>query len=182
MIVDQELAQMDLLTEQLAVIDEHLELAMKASSFYALLRTIPGVGPRLGAAIALEFGDVRRFKSARAAACYTGLIPSTYQSGEKCLGGRITKQGNSTLRWALVQAALLLCRLDDGAKRQYTRLRNRLKRPKARVAMARHLAVAIWHMAKTGEVYRACKSPPTSTTTRKAKGTKKRAISAASAS
>ena len=39
------------------------------------------------------------------------------------------------------------------------KLRNRIKRSKARVAMARHLAVAIWHMAGTGEAYRATGKP-----------------------
>ena len=153
-IVDQELAQIDLVTQQLKDLDKALENALKDSPLHTLVRTIPGVGPRLGAAIALEFGDVRRFATAKAAACYTGLIPSTYQSGEKRRGGKITKEGNAILRWALVQAVLQQVRVDEGAKKRYVRLRNRIKRPKARIAMARRLAVAIWHMAKTGEAYR----------------------------
>lgn len=158
-VVDQQLAQVELLEGQLADLDKCLENALRGSALYALLQTIPGVGPRLGSAIALEFGDVRRFKTAKAAACYTGLIPATYQSGEKRRGGRITKEGNSTLRWALVQAVMQLVRLDAAAKERYVKLRNRIKRSKARVAMARHLAVAIWHMAATGEAYRVTGKP-----------------------
>lgn len=159
-VIGQQLQQVDLLEALLSDLDRHLEKALNESPLYVSLQTIPGVGPRLGAAIALEFGDVRRFKTAKAAACYTGLIPATFQSGEKRRGGRITKEGNATLRWALVQAVMQLVRLDAGAKERYVKLRNRIKRSKARVAMARHLAVAIWHMAATGEVYRATGKPP----------------------
>jgi transposase len=77
-IVDQQLAQIDLLETQLRDLDKCLENALGSSPLFELLKTIPGVGPRLGSAIALEFGDIRRFKTPKAAACYTGLIPSTY--------------------------------------------------------------------------------------------------------
>lgn len=159
-IVNQQLEQIELLTKQITDLEGCLENAMQASPFYVLLRTIPGVGPRLGAAIALEFGDVRRFATPKAAACYTGLIPSTYQSGEKRRGGGITREGNSVLRWALVQAIMQLVRVDPGAKQRYTRLRNRIKRPRARIAMARQLAVTIWHMGRTGEAYRVSEPRP----------------------
>jgi transposase len=154
LIVEQELAQIDLLRAQATELEGRLEGAVEGNALHALARTAPGVGPQLGAAIALEFGDIRRFKTAKAAASYSGLIPSTYQSGESRRGGRITREGNAVLRWALVQAALQLVRRDAGAKRRYTRLRNRLKKHKARIAMARHLAVVLWHMARTGEAYR----------------------------
>ena len=160
LIVDQELEQIDLLTEQVAALEKAIAAAVVSNPLYALARTTPGVGPQLGAAIALEFGDLRRFKTPKAAASYSGLIPSTFQSGESRRGGGITRQGNAVLRWALVQAALQLVRLDPGAKAKYTRLRNRLKKHKARVAMARHLAVVLWHMTRTGEAYRRAAAPP----------------------
>lgn len=159
-VVDQQLAAIDLATKQLAELDTRLEAELPANPLYELLRTIPGVGLRLGAAIALEFDDIRRFATPKAAACYTGLIPSTFQSGEKRRGGRITKQGNATLRWALVQAAIQLVRRDTGMKKVYERLRSRIKRDRARVAVARRLVVAIWYMARTGEVFRRDESPP----------------------
>lgn len=160
LVVDQQLAAIELATRQLDELDARLEKELPASPLYQLLRTIPGVGLRLGAAIALEFDDIRRFATAKAAACYTGLIPSTFQSGEKRRGGRITKQGNGTLRWALIQAVIQLVRRDPGAKKRYERLRNRIKRDRARVAMARRLVVAIWHMARSGEAFRRDESPP----------------------
>ena len=158
-IVNQELEQIDLLTRQVRLLERDLAAAAETQPLYALARTTPGVGPQLGAAIALEFGDMSRFKTAKAAASYSGLIPATFQSGEKRRGGGITREGNSVLRWALVQAVMQLVRLDPGAKQRYVRLRNRLKRYKARVAMARQLAVVLWHMARTGEAYRRSEAP-----------------------
>ena len=160
LIVDQELEQIDLLTRQVAALEPQLAVAVQPNPLYALARTVPGVGPQLGAAIALEFGDLRRFRDAKAAASYSGLIPATFQSGESRRGGGITREGNPILRWALVQAAIQLVRLDPGAKERYVRLRNRIKRHKARVAIARHLAVVLWHMARTGEAYRRSADPP----------------------
>lgn len=159
-IIDQQLAQIDLLTRQVVSLEEELADGVESLPLYALARTVPGIGPQLGSVITLEFGDIRRFTSANAASSYSGLIPSTFQSGEKRRGGSITREGNPRLRWALVQAALQLVRLDPGAKAKYTRLRNRLKRHKARVAMARHLAAVLWHMAHTGEAYRRTPIPP----------------------
>jgi transposase len=158
-IVNQELEQIDLVTRQIGELESRLAGAVETNPLYALARTIPGVGPQLGAVIALEFGELQRFDTAKAAASYSGLIPSTFQSGESRRGGGITREGNPKLRWALVQAALQLVRLDAGAKKRYEKLRDRIKRHKARVAMARHLAVVLWHMARTGEAYRTGKTP-----------------------
>lgn len=159
MIVDQELEQIDLLTRQVKQLEQQLAAAVESLPLHTLARTVPGIGSQLGAAIALEFGDMSRFKTAKAAASYSGLIPATFQSGESRRGGGITREGNAVLRWALVQAVMQLIRLDPGAKQRYVRLRNRLKRYKARIAMARQLAVVLWHMARTGEAYRRGEPP-----------------------
>ncbi len=58
------------------------------------------------------------------------------------------------LRFALVEAALHVCRWSGEVKKRYTKLRRRVKKHKARIAIARRLAVTIWHMVKTEEVFR----------------------------
>ena len=47
-----------------------------------------------------------------------------------------------------------LCRWSGEIKARYTKLRRRIKKPKARVAIARRLAVTIWYMARSGEAFR----------------------------
>jgi transposase len=61
---------------------------------------------RLGAlTIASEVGDWRRFPTARTFMGFTGLVPSEYSSGESVHRGRITKAGNSHLRFQLIESA-----------------------------------------------------------------------------
>ena len=159
-VVDQLLAGIDALERQIAEADERIAARVEDDPFVALLRTIPGVGPAIAPALRAEAGDVRRFERPEQFAAYTGLVPATWESGGSRTGGGITKKGNHVLRWALVYAALHVCRWSAEWKTRYTRLRRRIKKHKARVAMARRLAVAIWHMAKTGEVFRYRERPP----------------------
>ena len=148
------LEQIDQLEVQLKAADEAIAERVKDDSLLELISTIPGVGPTLGAIIRAEAGDIRRFKTAHQFAAYTGLTPATWESGGNRTTGGVTKQGSRLLRFALVEAALHLCRWSGEVKERYTKLRRRIKRHKARVAIARRLAVTIWHMAKTGEVFR----------------------------
>ena len=49
--------------------------------------------------------QVSRFPSAKHAASYGGLVPSTFESGERDAHGHITKRGSSELRAMLCEAA-----------------------------------------------------------------------------
>jgi transposase len=69
------------------------------------LETVPGVGPGVALTAIAVFGDVQRFASAKHAASYTGLVPSTYQSGTCDRHGHITKRGSAELRAMLCEAA-----------------------------------------------------------------------------
>lgn len=63
-----------------------------------LLRTIPGVGPRLAEIVVAVLDDPKRFRTGKQVACYVGLTPRQYQSGDNDRQGRISRQGNSLLR------------------------------------------------------------------------------------
>ena len=152
--VRQLLATIDHLAAQLAEMDKVIEAHVKAMPFFELLSTIPGVGPTLGAIIVAEAGDIRRFDAPGQFAAYAGLVPATWESGGSRTSGGITKQGNRLLRFALVEAAMHLCRWSGEIKARYTKLRRRIKKTKARVAIARRLAVTIWYMARSGEAFR----------------------------
>ena len=60
--------------------------------------------------IHVETSDFSRFPNARAYAAYLGLTPSEHSSGKNVSLGRITKQGNSTIRTTLVESAQGLVR------------------------------------------------------------------------
>src|SRR6266852_7133930 len=69
------------------------------------LRTHPGVGPLTALAFVLIIGRAERFQCGKQIACYLGLVPLEDSSGDRRRLGHITKQGNSLLRFLLVEAA-----------------------------------------------------------------------------
>ncbi|MDG7038840.1 MAG: IS110 family transposase [Nitrososphaerota archaeon] len=76
---------------------------------------------------------------------WTGLTPSLYRSGDVRFTGRITKLGNSGLRWYLMQAAQGAARHNPKMMQVYERIANKRKgNGKAIVAMARRLLVRIY--------------------------------------
>ena len=74
-------------------------------------------------AYVLVVGDWRRFPRGKQVGSYLGLIPSEASSGKRQQQmGHITKQGNTLLRWLLVEAATTAQRYDPSWHRQYVRL------------------------------------------------------------
>ena len=70
------------------------------------LMTVPGVNVICAASFLAAIGDIRRFRTSRQLVAYLGLDPKVRQSGsEPARGGRISKRGSASARWALVEAA-----------------------------------------------------------------------------
>jgi transposase len=69
------------------------------------LQTVPGVGPIVATTVVAVFSDVQRFPDAKHAASYAGLVPTTHQSGDRDVHGRITRRGSAELRAMLCEAA-----------------------------------------------------------------------------
>src|SRR5256712_7433836 len=69
------------------------------------LMTHPGVGPLTALAHVLIIGTWERFPRGKQIGNYVGMIPSENSSAGKQRLGHITKQGNSLLRFLLVEAA-----------------------------------------------------------------------------
>ena len=103
--------------------------------------------------------DPRRFGSARDAGAYFGLTPGQDQSGDRDAPKRITKMGSTLMRHLLVTAANYILREaspDTALKRHGERICARggkVARRKAKVAVARKLAVTMLAMLKTGKPY-----------------------------
>lgn len=71
----------------------------------ARLETVPGVGRLTAASFVAALGEVHRFSGSGKVASYLGLVPSTYDSGERERHGHITKNGPSWVRAVLCEAA-----------------------------------------------------------------------------
>lgn len=141
------------LNEQVEQMNQAVEQAAKQREDVKLLMTHPGVGPILGLATVLTLGDVSRFACGRQVASYIGLIPCEQSSGQRRWLGSITKQGNSFMRFLLVQAGISAARGDKELGRVYKRLVQRKHHGVAKVAVARKLLVRMYWMLRTQKRY-----------------------------
>ncbi len=118
-----------------------------------LLMTHPGVGAIRALAFVLVVGDPGRFPNGKKLSGYLGLVPSEESSGDRRRLGHISKQGNSLLRFLLVEAAQAAVRSDPEWRRRFLHLAMGRERRIAKVAMARKLAVSLlwmWPNSKFG--------------------------------
>ena len=114
------------------------------------LMTHPGVGPITALAFVLILGVPDRFRCGKQVGSYLGLIPCEESSGGHQHLGHISKQGNTLLRFLLIESAHALVRYDPDWRRRFLHLAMRRGRPIAKVAMARKLAVRLYWMWRKG--------------------------------
>jgi transposase len=111
--------------------------------------TVPGVGAITATAFIATIDDPARFKHSTSVGAYLGLTPRRYQSGMMDVSGHISKTGDALLRCYLFEAATtLLSRVQKvSVLREWgVRLAKRIGHRKARVAIARKLAVILHRM------------------------------------
>ena len=119
----------------------------------ALLMTHPGVGPVTSLAFVLTMGPSSRFQRGKQVGSYLGLNPRERSSGGQQRLGTISKQGNSMMRWLLVEAGQTAARYDAELRRVYQRLKFRHGSSSAKVAVARKLAVRLYWMLRSRANY-----------------------------
>lgn len=142
----------------LAQLTRHLRQRVRRDPVCRLLMTAPGVGPLVSSAYLATIDDPRRFAGGDQVGAYVGLVPSVHQSGETEYRGPITKEGDALLRWLLVEAAHVLmtrCRGDSALKRWGKRIERRKGAAKAKVAVARKLAMILHRMWLTNTPFQA---------------------------
>ena len=119
-----------------------------------LLMSTPAVGPIVALTYASAIDDPGRFKSSKRAGSHFGLTPRKYQSGETDYTGRISKIGDAAVRTALYEAAhIMLVKPIKGCsqlKSWAMRIARRAGMKKAKVALARKLAVILHRMLANG--------------------------------
>ncbi|MBP7054080.1 MAG: IS110 family transposase [Phycisphaerae bacterium] len=85
-------------------VEEQLNQIAASQPAVALLRTIPGIGPRSAEAIVAFADQVSRFRNRKEFASYFGMTPTQDSSGLVDRHGHISKRGPSVVRWVLVEA------------------------------------------------------------------------------
>jgi transposase len=123
-----------------------------------LLMSVPGVGAIVSLTFTSAIDDPTRFNSSKQVGAYFGLTPTKYQSGETDIDGRITKIGDAWVRAALYEAAnIILTKPLKGCtalKSWAMKLARRSGMKKAKVALARKLAVIMHRMLVDGTSFR----------------------------
>jgi transposase len=130
------------------------DVACRNDKDVKILLSITGIDIFSAMLVSSEIVDVGRFSTPWKLVSYAGLAPSARESAGKTITGRITKQGSPSLRWILVQCALVAVKYDNRLGAFYLRIKNRKGHDKAIVAIAKELLVIIWYMLTRNELYR----------------------------
>jgi len=149
---------LDRLNPTIAGLSQAIEQEAEKHPEAQRLMTHPGVGPLTALAFVLIIGKAERFQCGKQIASYLGLVPLEKSSGNRRRLGHITKQGNSMVRFLLVEAAQVTVRSLPEWRSRYVHLMMRRGRKIAKVAMARRLAVALYWMWRKGWNYEQSKN------------------------
>lgn len=134
---------------EVILLDKQLrELSQNFAEQIECLKTVPGVGALVSLTCLAYYNNPSRFKNAKHAASYAGLVPTTYHSAERERFGHITKEGPRPLRTMLVEAAQHARRKTHPLHKQYIRLAIRKGHNIAIVAMAHRLARICWALLR----------------------------------
>ena len=134
---------------QLVMLDRRVGRLAQSQPQTRAFMTVPGVGPITALSFMAAIDDPTRFKRARNVGAYLGLTPRRYASGEVDWQGRISKCGDAMTRTYLFEAAgVLLTRVKQwcALKAWGLRIAKRSGMKKARIAVARKLAVILLRM------------------------------------
>jgi transposase len=158
------LALLPALNAEIAAADQRLAACVAANPVVQRLATAPAIGPVTATAFVATLDEITRFASAHQVEAYLGLVPSERSSGERQRRGRITKAGNTRVRWLLVEAAWRILRSPraEAAPLRAWAERIALRRGKriAAVALARRLAGILYAMWREGTTYQPQRAPP----------------------
>ena len=142
---------------QIAKLEARIRAVTGESEVCKRLMTVPGVGPMTALAFVTAIDDQGRFKRSSSVGATLGLTPRRHQSGEADWSGHISKHGDALARHMLYEAAnALLARVKawSAPKAWAARLVRRLGAKKARVALARKLAVILHRIWADGSTFR----------------------------
>jgi transposase len=160
-VADALLSARTVLVHELAGLEKRVRSVARDDGRVRLLMSAPGVGAIVGLTYVSAIDDPARFRSSKSVGPQFGLTPKRYQSGETDITGRISKIGDAAVRTALYEAAnVILTRPVRGGalKRWALAVAKRAGMRKAKVALARKLAVILHRMWIDGTPFNADKA------------------------
>jgi transposase len=152
------LAARNALLAAIATINRDIKRLAHSLEACQRLMTIPGVGHLTALAFVAAIDGPDRFRSSRDVGPYLGLVPRRWKSGEIDYTGSISKVGDQRVRTLLYEAANVMLTRYRGnlaLKDWALRVGRRSTMRKARVALARRLAIIMHAMLRDGTEFQA---------------------------
>jgi transposase len=138
--------------------DEELEQISANDENCKRLITIPGVGTLTSTILSCALGDGQHFKNGRHFAAYLGLVPRQHSSGGKIRLGRISKRGDSYIRYLLIHGARAVIahveKKQDRSSCWVKKVAARRGRNKTAVALANKMARIAWALVRHNDTYK----------------------------
>jgi transposase len=148
------LAVREVLRREFNAFEKRVRAMARSDAKARLLMSTPAVGPIVALTYASAIDDPARFRSSKQVGAHFGITPKKYQSGQTDYTGRISKIGDAAVRTALYEAAhVMLTKPVKGCtelKSWAMRIARRAGMSKAKVALARRLAVIMHRMLADG--------------------------------
>lgn len=161
-LVEPLLAILAMMLEQLAHLTKRVLHIAREQEVCRRLMSVPGVGPITALAFRSTIDRPERFSRSRDVGAHLGLTPARYQSGETDIQGRVSRCGDELARTALYEAAhtlLVRSRKWSSLRAWGTQIAKRRGLARARVAVARKLAVILHRMWSDATAFRFSKGP-----------------------
>jgi transposase len=161
-LVEPLLAILATMLDQLARLTKQVLDIVRQEEVCRRLMSVPGVGPITALAFRATIDRPERFRRSRDVGAHLGLTPARYQSGETDIQGKVSRCGDELARTALYEAAhTLLVRSKTWSSLRAWGMKVAKHRgmARARVAVARKLAVVLHRMWSDQTEFRFGKEP-----------------------
>jgi transposase len=129
-------SQLDALAVKLKMIEARLMAWHKADPVSQCLATQPGIGPIGAVSFTLKVSDPKAFRSGRHFAAWLGLTPKENATGGRSRPGRISRQGDESLRRLLVLGATTVIQFAKPGRASPWLLQLLARRPRKLAAVA----------------------------------------------
>ncbi len=144
----QNIATIQFLKKIIREIENKILSVAKLRDVFELLLTIPGIGEILALTIMMEVGDIGRFLKVGQYASYCRCVKSQRLSNNKKKGENNSKNGNSYLSWAYVEAANFMRRHCVSAQKFYQRKEAKTNRIVATKALSNKISRASYFIMR----------------------------------
>lgn len=150
-----DLRLIDYLSQSIVELEQYLLGTAQVEDLqtYQRLQTIPGVGRVLALVLLYETHAWSRFATVGQFLSYARLVRCRHESAGKTVGSGNNNIGNPHLQWAFAEAACLMLRVRERARRWKQRYQQKCGQGKAMSVLAAKLGRAVYHMLRKQEAF-----------------------------